>query len=221
LIAFGLVPSIVVGAPLLSASCTGGNGADSGIDASGPCQNGTIRLLDCEPNEAGVASELFTDEACDGLDTAEMRNGVMHSDMQAPGVDMPTEGQVLPSATPFTFVWHNNGLTLRAPAAPATRAFTWRDDLVRWTTFLPSAAAHCAPFGGIGYAITFIASNNQLIFRVETANRRYTPTADDWTRLRAAIGTITMNVEAARFFNNAVTEGPFDEQTPRHFTIGP
>jgi hypothetical protein len=222
----GFTPVLFLGAPLASTSCTGGSNNDGGMDANadagnGPCQNGTIQLIDCEPDEAGVVVERFTDEACDGLDTAEMRAPVMHDDSQAPAVDLPTEGQTVAGSAPFTFTWHDTGFTYRAMPAPATRMFTWRDDLTRWTRLLPAADAHCSPFGGLGYAITFSASNGQAILRAETASRSYTPTSDAWMRLRAAQGTITMNVEIARFANNIVTEGPVDDATPRHFSIGP
>jgi len=39
--------------------------------------------------------------------------------------------------------------------------------------------------------------------------------------LRGATGAITLTVEAARFADNAVTQGPYDQATPRRFTIAP
>lgn len=214
-LAISLVPAIFVGGPLLSVSCSTPNNNDAG---SGPCQNGTIQLLECEPDDAGVQVEHFTDEACDGLDTAETRAAAMPSDSQAPAIDAPSEAQVVPGATPFTFTWHATGISMLRPA-PATRLFTWRDDLIRWTTLVPVAEAHCPPFGGVAYAAIFKASNGQEILRAETGNRNYTPTADAWMRLRAAQGTITMLVEVARFSDNAVTEGPYVQATARHFTL--
>jgi hypothetical protein len=225
-----LGPIVFAAGPIAAVSCSQpanpDGGSDSGMDsaadsnAPGPCQNGTIQLVDCEPNDAGIVTERFTDEACDGLDTAESRMPVMHDDTQAPAVDAPTEGQTLPGAVPFTFQWHTTGFARARPAA-MPRAFAWRDDLARWSQMIPEAQAHCAPFGGVAFAVTFTASNGQQLLRAETASRSYTPTTDAWMRLRAAVGTITMNVEVARFSDNVVTEGPYDQMTPRHFTIAP
>src|SRR5262249_54072703 len=122
---------------------------------------------------------------------------------------------------PFTFTWHPTGLVHRWPPAPPPRVLTFRDELHRWTTLLPAAEAHCAAFGGVAFAVVFKASDGRVLLRAETSHRSYTPTADAWARLQAAQGTIGMTVEAARFSNNAVTEGPFDQTAPRHFTLAP
>lgn len=225
LLGLGLAPVVVFGGLVLAVSCTSPNpAADGGSDGgggSGPCSDGTIQLLECEPDDAGAVEDPFTDEACQGLDTAETRSGVMHNDMQAPAIDAPTEGQAVPGAAPFHFTWHPTGLSRRAPVLRAPRAYTWRDELIRWSSLIPAAEAHCAPYGGVAFAVVFKNAAGQVVLRAETSHRDYTPTADAWTRLRAVSGTISMTVEAARFSNNAVTEGPFDQTTPRHFTITP
>jgi hypothetical protein len=207
-LALWLVPAIFVAGPLVVASCTGGEESETG-----PCHDGTIVLLGCEPVD-GSTPDRYTDEACEGLDTAESRAAAMASDAQAPAIDAPMEGETLPNATPYTFRWHPQGLA----RAPRVRPFEWRDDLARWTTLLPAADAHCAPFGGVAYALVFGAGGQPLL-RVETANTSYTPDADAWTRLRAARGAISLNIEVARFASNAVTEGPFVTATARTFTI--
>jgi hypothetical protein len=213
-IALWLVPVLFVGGPLVVASCTGGENTETG-----PCHDGTIVLLECEPVDGSIA-DRFTDEACAALDTAETRMTPTPSDSQAPAIDAPTEGATLPNASPFTFTWHPQGFAFRIEPSPAFRAFEWRDDVARWTTLLPAAEAHCAPFGGVAYALVFRADNQQIL-RLETANTSWTPEDADWTRLRAARGTISLSIEAARFSNNEVTEGPVVSATPRTFTIAP
>jgi hypothetical protein len=209
-------PVLFIVGPLIAASCTVCSENDAG---AGPCQNGDIVLLECEPVD-GSTPDRYTDEACEALDTAESRMAPTPSDSQAPAIDAPAEGAALPSATPFTFTWHPQGLAYRIQPAPSQRGFEWRDDLARWSTLLPAAEAHCAPFGGVAYALVFRANNQQLL-RVETANTSWTPEGDAWTRLRAAVGTISLTIEAARFASNAVTEGPVVSVTPRTFTIAP
>ena len=184
-----------------------------------PCQDGTIQLLTCNPDDGAIVEDRYTDEACDSLDDAEHRAAVVHDDAMAPAIDMPIEAQILPSATRFTFAWHPQAFS-RAPRLHRTMP-TWRNELARWMTLVPAAEAHCSPFGGIAYSLTFTAANDQVILRAETSLPTYTPTADSWMRLRAAIGTISMRVGVARFNNNAVTGGPVDQATPRHFSIAP
>ena len=212
-IALWVAPALFLAGPLVAASCTGGT------TEMGPCHDGTIVLGECNP-DMGMMNDRYTDEACEGLDTAEARMAPTASDAQAPAVDAPTEGQALPSATPFTFSWHPQGLAFRIEPAPATRAFRWSDDITRWQTLLPAAEAHCAPFGGVAYALIFKAGG-QTVLRAETANTTFTPDADAWTRLRNAHGTLSLDIEAARFSGNAVTEGPVITATARTFTIAP
>jgi hypothetical protein len=193
-------------------------------EQTGPCQDGTIQLLECEaPGDGAAAEDLFTDEACDGLDNAEQRSpGLLHDDTKAPGIDAPTEAQALSRATPFTFTWHPTGISI-APVRRnhAPRRYTFRDEIARWSVLIPAAEAHCPPFAGVAYAIVFKNAQGTVLLRAETSHREYTPTTDAWARLTAASGTISMTVEVARFSDNAVTEGPFDQTTPRTFTITP
>jgi hypothetical protein len=142
----------------------------------------------------------------------------MPDDTQAPAIDLPAEGAALPAAAAFTFTWHPTGLSLRRGTAP--RMYAWRDELVRWSALIPAADAHCPAFGGVGYAVIFSA-NGQQILRAETARTSYQPTPSAWMHLVAAPGTISMVVEVARFSDNTVTQGPYVDATPRHFTISP
>jgi hypothetical protein len=197
------------------------NNGDAAADGAGggPCEDGTIVLADCEPVD-GMQAEAYTDEACMGLDTAVSRSGIMHDDTQAPAIDAPTEGAVLPNMPPYTFRWHPTGLSYLQRTSPAPRAFRPLDDLDQWMRLVPVAEAHCTPFGGVGYSLSFSA-DSQTLLQVETANTTYTPDANAWSRLRAARGTISFVIGVARYSDNTVTVGPFDQATPRTFTISP
>jgi hypothetical protein len=226
--ALGLVigPALFLVGPVLAASCSGGGTQDAGADvqANAACTDGTIQLGECEAVDGAPPAETFTDEACQGLDTAETRHAPVADATRAPVIDAPTEAQALPAATPFTFAWHPSpAFSLRAPerGSPRARTLGFADRVRQLFTLLPAAEAHCPAFGGIGYAVIFTASNGQVLLRAETAARSYTPSAQAWMRLTAARGTISMTVEAARFANNDVTDGPVVQATPRTFTITP
>lgn len=226
---FSLVLTALVAAPLaLSAalqSCSPNGGGDAGADANpygnaGSCTDGTVFLLSCTaPNDGGAPLETYTDEACIGLDTAERARGIAMDNAQAPAIDQPTEGAAVPAATPFTFTWRPQGLSLR-PRSAARSLLAWHDALRGAGLLVGEAQAHCSPFSGLGYALTFRA-NGQVLLRAQTAAAQYRPTASAWALLQAARGAISLTVEAARFGNNAVTAGPVVQATPRTFTLAP
>ena len=224
----GLAAALFTGSLALgiaTQSCSSGSNpvADAGTadtgEETGPCSDGTIQLLACEGVDGAPPVETFSDEACQALDDAEHRSGVSHDAARAPSIDAPTEAQAVPSTAPFTFRWHNGTVAARTPRVPP-RGYTLGDELARWTQLVPSADAHCAPFNGVAYAVVFRA-NGQELLRAETSRASYTPTADAWTRLRAARGTLELRVEVARFGTSMVTEGPYDQTTPRTFTLTP
>jgi hypothetical protein len=94
------------------------------------------------------------------------------------------------------------------------------DELRRWTTLVPEAHAHCAPFSGVGYGLDF-RSNGRVILRVEQSLTQYTPGALAWDALKRAGSTIELRITAARFRNSAVSEGPFESPTRVTFSIAP
>jgi hypothetical protein len=180
----------------------------------------TTVLPDCD-----MATDRYSDEACQALDDAERRAPAQVDATRAPVVNEPAEGAMVPSATPFTFRWTGqlaarDGGEGRVVCARAPRAMTWRDELARWTTLIPEAHAHCAPFNGVGYALTFRAGDRVLL-RVEQSRTEYTPDAQAWATLRSAGGPIDLTILATRFRESAVSEGPFAPAAPRRFTIAP
>jgi hypothetical protein len=184
---------------------------------SSPPRCPTTVLPDC------FATDRYSDEACEALDDAERRMAPQVDATRAPVVLEPAQDAVLPTDTAPTFRWMGQ-LALRggAGARPFTprapRAMTWRDELHRWTTLLPEAHAHCAPFSGIGYALTF-KSGNEVLLRVEQSQTEYTPDASAWEKLRAAEGPIELTILATRFRQSEVSEGPFAPSAPRRFSI--
>ena len=218
-----LVGTLCLG--VVAQSCSGGGGgedagaADVDLYGPGPCRDGTIRILACTAADGGAAPEAFSDEACLSLDDASQRQGVRHDDARAPSIDQPAEGAALPAAVPYTFTWHPGTFALRR-TLHAPRALTAMDEWRRFTTLIPEASAHCAPFNGVGYAVVFTAGAQEVL-RAETASRSYTPAEDAWARLRAVRGLIAVRVVVARFGASAVVEGPFDQSTPRGFTLIP
>ncbi|MEZ4391852.1 MAG: hypothetical protein R3A48_12205 [Polyangiales bacterium] len=180
--------------------------------AGSPCANpDTISLPDCD-----VGSDRFSDEACTVLDDAITR-GLSTDTARAPSITAPTEDQALPAAAPFTFTWS-------APTArrglPPRRPMTWRDELARWTTLIPEAQAHCAPFSGQAYELRFVIQG-QVVLRRQQSLTSYTPDASRWSYLRtqAAGRPIELRIVTARFSNNLVGAGPFVASQPRRFTI--
>ncbi|MBL8682600.1 MAG: hypothetical protein JNK05_25755 [Myxococcales bacterium] len=206
-----------------------------------PCDGGACN----EGGDAGTQSRCITavlpacdrggdpysDEACFALDDVESRTRATVDAMRAPTITAPTAGAALPAATPFAFQW-----TAPTALAPRTTPLRWRrasvtpaleartptalDELRRWTSLVPEAHAHCAPFSGLGYGLDFRA-NGRVVLRVEQSATSYTPSALAWDMLRAAGGPIEIRITAARFRNSTVSEGPFESPTRVTFTITP
>lgn len=101
---------------------------------------------------------------------------------------------------------------------------TFADEWRRWTTLLPEAEAHCAPFSGRAYDLIFRRAG-QIVFRRQQSGTSWTPDAVAWTRLRtaASTGPIELTIQTATFAANviAIGSGPFFQSTPRRFTIAP
>lgn len=170
-------------------------------------------------------SDLFSDESCTALDDGLAR--AQRDDARAPTVTAPTEAQAISATMPFTFRWEAPVAAYTPPGAGPqrlARAFTWRDDLVRWTTLVPEAQAHCAPFSGRGYELQFRVGGRVVLRRQQSATS-YTPGPDAWDRLRAAAGTspVELTVYTAVFNQNTITpgNGPFAATAPRRFTFAP
>ena len=216
------ISSLVAGAGVQSCG-GGGNGSDAGtsdVTPGGPCQNGTIQLLNClQDTEAGTPVETFSDEACTSLLEAETRAPVTHDATRSPTITAPMSGQTVPGTTPFTFTWMPGSVSFFRHQ-PAHRAFTFRDDLGRWATLIPAADAHCVPFNGAAYAAVFSSGSTEVL-RAETAHTYYTPTAAAWAQLKSVHGTLSFRVEVAQFDVSVVTTGPWDQTTPTLFTISP
>jgi hypothetical protein len=175
----------------------------------------------------------YSDEACFALDDAEQRAAAVVDAMRAPAITAPTAMQVLPSGTPFTFRWSAatalaptrtparwNAIADALPPLRAPRAPTALEELARWTTLVPEAHAHCAPFSGIGYGLDFRVGS-RVILRVEQSTTEYTPGAAAWEVLRGAGAPIELRITATRFRNSTVSDGPFESPTRVTFTLSP
>lgn len=180
--------------------------------AGSPCANpDTISLPNCD-----VGTDRFSDEACTVLDDAIARS-LTTDTARAPSITAPNEDQALPAATPFTFTW--SAPTARR-ALPTRRPMTWRDELARWTTLIPEAQAHCAPFSGQAYELRFVVQG-EVVLRRQQSLTSYTPDASRWSflRTRAAGRPIELRIVTARFSSDLVSTGPFVASQPRRFTI--
>lgn len=208
-------------------NCDGGACTDGSTSAS--------RCLNTVLPQCDRGGDPYSDEACFSLDDVESRSGAIVDGMRAPSIIAPTQGQALPSATPFTFRW-TAALALYPRRTPArwniatsaalpTHEFNVRtpsvfEEIARWSSLVPEAHAHCAPFSGVGYGLDF-RSGSRVILRVEQSRTEYTPGAAAWEILRSATGPIELRITAARFRNSVVSDGPFESPTRVTFTITP
>ncbi|MFO0556397.1 MAG: hypothetical protein U0269_00115 [Polyangiales bacterium] len=227
LVALATWSSFVVGCSTPAPSCDGGACTDSSAPPS--------RCLTAVLPQCDRGADPYSDEACFSLDDAESRSGATVDMARAPSVTAPTQAQALPGSTPFTFRWTAAMALLprRTPArwnvatSPTTHAHEFNarapsalEELARWTTLVPEAHAHCAPFSGVGYGLDFRAGG-RVILRVEQSLTEYTPGAAAWEVLRSATGPIELRITAARFRNSVVSDGPFESPTRVTFTITP
>jgi hypothetical protein len=229
LVALATWSSLGVGCSTPAPSCDGG----ACTDASAP----PSRCLTAVLPQCDRGADPYSDEACFSLDDAESRSGAMVDGTRAPSVTAPTQAQALPGSTPFTFRW-TAAMALRPQRTPArwnvaahefnarargpleARSPTVLEELARWTSLVPEAHAHCAPFSGVGYGLDFRAGG-RVILRVEQSRTEYTPGTAAWEVLRSASGPIELRITAARFRNSVVSDGPFESPTRVTFTIAP
>ncbi len=159
--------------------------------------------------------DRFSDEACTVFDDA-LSNRATTDDGRTASVIAPSDGQVIPAATPFTFTW-TAPAAQRRRAAPSLAATVWR-------AFdpLPEAHAHCEPYSGRAYELRF-SVNGAVVMRRQTAALSWTPDAIQWQRLVSAVGanTVELRVYAATFSANQINpgSGPFAPMAARSFTI--
>lgn len=212
-----------VSALLLYGLCVAGchdehtGGADAALACTDPAQ---VSLPNCS-----AGADRFSDEACTALDDGLLR--VVRDNVRAPVVMAPTEAQAIAAATPFTFRWEAPVAHRVAPSTGTVRgarAFSWRDDLLRWGHLVPEAQAHCAPFSGRGYELQFRVGG-RIVLRRQQSSTSYTPGPDAWERLRAAAGNdaVELTVFTAVFNQNTISpgNGPFAATAPRRFTLAP
>lgn len=171
------------------------------------------------PNCLMTGGDGFSDEACIALDDAIRSNRVTVSDARSAAITAPTDMQAVPRATPFAFTW-------TAPTAmiPRRRPMTVGDELARWTSLIPEAEAHCAPFTGRAYELRFKVGAS-VIYRRQQSALSWTPTAAEWTYLVSAIGaqTAELTIYAASFVTGQISSGagPFTPMATRRFTVAP
>lgn len=212
------VKAVVGGLGLVSGGCTDHtHGTDAALACTDPAQ---ISLPNCS-----AGPDLFSDEACTSLDDAIGR--AQADDARAPSVTAPTEGQAVSEAAGFVFRWEapTAAVVPWGPRGPrGARAFSWRDDLARWSVLVPEAQAHCVPFTGRAYELRFRVGG-QVVLRRQQSATRYSPGPDAWARLRAAAGSnpVELVIVTAVFNQNAITagNGPFVTASPRRFTLAP
>lgn len=174
-----------------------------------------LSLPDC-----ASGSDRFSDEACTVLDDAIAARAATQ-DARAATITAPTEGERVSSATPYAFTW-TAPVALR-PRLGAPRAFTFADDLRRWTTLIPEAEAHCEPFTGRAYELRFTA-NGTTVFRRQTSATSWTPSARDWGFVTGGAGSsraIELTIYTALFNGGTIGtgSGPFRPMAARRFTV--
>ncbi len=165
-------------------------------------------------------SDRFSDEACTVLDDA-ISTRAATQDARAATVTAPTEGERVPSATPYAFTW--TAPVAWRPRRGEPRAFTFADDLRRWTTLIPEAEAHCEPFTGRAYELRFTA-NGATVFRRQTSALSWTPSARDWGLITGGAGSsraVELTIYTALFNGGTIGagSGPFRAMTVRRFTV--
>ncbi|MBI5512131.1 MAG: hypothetical protein HY909_00095 [Deltaproteobacteria bacterium] len=185
------------------------------LDAGSPCANPTLVSLPSCPVE-----DPFSDEACGALDDRVSAGRVSTTDARASAVVSPMEAEVVPSGAPYAFRWSEPMVRRSAPRRP----WTLGGELRRWVVLVPEAEAHCAPFNGRGYELSFKAGG-RVVFRRQQSGTSWTPTMDQWTRLRGLLGTDTveLTVYNALFSNSQIASGngPFVGSAPRRFRVAP
>jgi hypothetical protein len=203
--------------------CNSAEAPDAG-PPSNPCVDPThplaVSLPSCRPTDSAFSEDRFSDEACVAFDDRDTRRDLTISDARAATILAPAEGQSITRATPFTFRW-SAPVTARR-AVPRRRAMTLGDELQRWTSLVPAAEAHCAPFSGLAYELWFRAGG-RVVLRRQQSPTQWTPDANAWARLLRASGPVELTVETATFNDSQISVGggPFVSASPRRFTLSP
>ena len=211
------MPRILARAGIVSVATLGvmfGGACDdhSSVPATEPCGNRAVISLPACPTEEG-----FSDEACVAFDDLTRMGRVTPEDRRAPSIAAPAENESVPGSTPYTFRWQAPTVLRRSPAR---RTLAMR--VLRATVLPAEAWAHCPAFTGRGYDVTLRVAG-QTVLRRQQSRTEWTPSAEEWQRLRAAAAgnVIELVVQTALFTNSSVNpgSGPFVQATPRRFTI--
>jgi hypothetical protein len=152
---------------------------------------------------------------------------------QAPTLDTPTDGSMLPRAPAPAFTWHTGSAAAQRHGAPHQR---WgglellprhapaeeRSPLRELFGPIRSASAHGEPFNGTGTFLVFSVDSDPTLVRVFTGATTYTPSKEVWDKLAGVNKPITLTVVSALFEQDRVVEdgGPFAGSTIK-FTVAP
>ncbi|HTQ05527.1 MAG TPA: hypothetical protein VMI54_16810 [Polyangiaceae bacterium] len=130
-----------------------------------------------------------------------------------PVVTAPAEQAAL--SGPTTFAFRVGASARREPRRRLRRAL-----LPEWLTLERSAYAHGAPMNGDAFLLVFSTPTDAKVLRVFTQDRSYAPSDDEWQRLAAESGLVSLTVTHAIFEQGRLTEdgGPF-VGAPLHFTV--
>jgi hypothetical protein len=154
-----------------------------------PAEGGTV--ID-EDNV--ILINMASDEVLLSIVDAVDSGDLVIDDALAPAMVTPEPGQALPAATPAQFAW-----SLPSAARKTPRHGTTSGDFV-WIRM---------EGGGLAAPIDAIA--------VDVTN--WTPTADEWARITAATGEVTITLTSAFVDNGVLMEGPFRRTSPSTFSI--
>jgi hypothetical protein len=119
--------------------------------------------------------------------------GVFYAPLTDPSA--PATDVTLPSAAPFTFVWHSDPV----PTADAGAAGS-----------LDAGSG----FSGVVYLLVFSTPSDAKLVRLVTTNTSFTPSAAAWQKLTSATEPVTLKLVSATFENDALTAegGPHQGQ---------
>jgi len=160
-----------------------------------------------DPGPAPIYAADSTDEAWRSMADAKARTQV--SATSGSTFTSPTEGQTVAASVPFTFTW-TTPLIAMAPVRHKRGGIG----------FFSTAHAHGTPVTGDIYWLFFKLPGVAEPMTVLTTEGSWTPTDDEWTRLKAAgDGQIEAEIISAYMTENQVTQGPFKAEGVRRFRI--
>jgi len=172
-----------------------------------------------------------TDEALAAF-TAALGAGITEDATRAAVLDVPTEGQVIPSDPVPQFAWHFGGTSELAPepfdAVPLRIAPSRGEAPSRvlgaffGALGVRSAHAHGAPFNGRATFLTFATADNPKLVRIFTSQTVFQPSVQTWAKFTAATGPITVTLLSADLEQNRVIldGGPIQGGSAT-FTVAP